>query len=259
MRRWANVSWFLDDATRAEADSALPRSWRLGGKPNLTRMHHDARKLVQPAVIEEELMTHIGKLKSLTATARDAGVTVHPLPARPRDIEDDGEFHYAVLGPKAASSSGSPSAESKRLLVVRTGPVAPRVYRYALILAVPARDGLELARERIRDHLSLAGGAAHQLLCPGRGKDPGSDRPLLRQKSLEAGRDAAARAVPEAIRQAWCIVVCVSEKNEPQAFETQPQRAIRLFAQIRMDSQQHPGVGGNGRSAFARRSLQLVA
>jgi hypothetical protein len=226
LRRWANVSWFLDDATRAEADAGLPRTWRLGGKPNLTRMHHDARQLVQSAVIEEELTEQIGKLKVLTAGARDAGVVPHLLPARPRDIEDDGEFHYAVLGPKAASLSGSPSAEAKRFLDEKTGPDAPRVYRNALVLAAPARDGLELARERIRDHLAWLE-VEHQLR--GQEADP------LRQKSMEASREAAARAAPEAIRQAYCVVVCVSEKNEAQAFKLNLSGEA-LFAQIRGDS-----------------------
>jgi hypothetical protein len=226
LRRWAGVSWFLDDATRAEAESGLPRTWQLGVKPNLTQMHHDARVLVQGPVIEEELLEQIGKVKSLTAGARDAGVTVHLLPDRPSNIEDDGEFHYAVLGPRAASSSGSPSAEAKRFLDEKTGPDAPRVYRNAVVFAVPSRDGLDLARERIRDH--LAWGEVEHLL-KGQEIDP------LRQKALEAAQESARRAVPEAIRQAYCIVVCASPENEAQAFKLNLS-GEPLFAQIRSDA-----------------------
>jgi hypothetical protein len=225
LRRWAGVSWFLDDNTRSEAESGLPRTWQLGVKPNLTQMHHDARNLVQGPVVEEELLTQIGKLKSLTAGVRDSGVTPHSLPARPRDVEDDGEFHYAVLGPKAASSSGNPSAEAKRFLDEKTGPDAPRVYRNALVLAVPARDGLEVARERIRDHLAWLE-VEHQL--KGQEIDP------LRQKSLDVAREAAARAIPDAIRQAYSVVVCVSKENEAQAFKLNL-TGEPLFAQIRTD------------------------
>jgi hypothetical protein len=55
LRRWADVSWFLDESAAQETETlaerrsplgdgakGLPRSWRLGSRPNLTQMHHDA-------------------------------------------------------------------------------------------------------------------------------------------------------------------------------------------------------------------------
>jgi hypothetical protein len=42
------VSWFLDEAATNKAqkaggsEKALPKSWRLGSKPKLRQMHHDA-------------------------------------------------------------------------------------------------------------------------------------------------------------------------------------------------------------------------
>ena len=75
------------------------------------------------------------------------------LPTRPADIEDDGEFHYAVLGPKAASN-GKPNAEAKRFIDETTGPDKPRAQnRNAVVLAVPSKEGIDVAREKVRDLL----------------------------------------------------------------------------------------------------------
>src|SRR5262249_57992038 len=95
---------------------------------------------------------------NLTAGAREAGAKVHVLRERPRDVDDDGEFHFAVLGPRAVSSSGSPSAEARRYLDETTAADRPRVHRNAVVLAVPSREGLEVARTRIRDYLGWGEG-----------------------------------------------------------------------------------------------------
>ena len=68
---------------------------------------------------------------------------------KPKDIEDDGEFHYGVLGPKAASDSGKPSAEARRFIDEKTGAESQRVYRNAVVLAAPSRDGLDVVRNAI--------------------------------------------------------------------------------------------------------------
>ena len=99
-------------------------------------------------------MDDISKVKTLAANASALGVRVHTIPAKPKDIEDDGAFHYAILGPNAASESGKPSAEAKRFLDDTTGPDKPRVYRNAVLLLAPSRDGLELAMARVRDYLA---------------------------------------------------------------------------------------------------------
>ena len=70
-----------------------------------------------------------------------------------RDIDDDGEFRYAILGPKFASSPGRPSPEAGRFLVEYTGPDRPRVYRNAIVLVAPSVDGLEAARNAIREYI----------------------------------------------------------------------------------------------------------
>jgi hypothetical protein len=160
LRRWADTSWFLDEAATQEAEIAadgtkgLPKSWRLGSRPNLRQMHHDACQYrVPPELVSAKLLEEIQKLKSITSGASAAGARVHNLPDKPNDIGDDGEFHYGVLGPKAACDPGKPSAEARRFLEETTGPDRPRVYRNALILAVPSKDGLEMARGRIVDYL----------------------------------------------------------------------------------------------------------
>jgi len=94
-------------------------------------------------VVEARLLDDISKLKSLTAGASAAGAVVHNLPKRPNDIEDDGEFHFAILGPRAMSHSGKPSAEARRYIDETSDPDKPRNYRNAVVLAVPSRDGIE--------------------------------------------------------------------------------------------------------------------
>ena len=60
LRRWTELSWFLDEGAISDVPAAvdgrtpLPKSWRLGSKPNLTQMHHDARTRVSPELIEAE-------------------------------------------------------------------------------------------------------------------------------------------------------------------------------------------------------------
>ncbi|MBI3795502.1 MAG: ATP-binding protein [Deltaproteobacteria bacterium] len=223
LQQWTEVSWFLDEAGMRDAEtgtdrqrggtqqsSSLPKSWRLGSKPNLRQMHHDACVHVPPELVESKLLDEIGKLKNLTAGASAAGARVHNLPARPRDIEDDGEFHYAVLGPSAASDSGKPSAEARRFIEETTTPDRPRVYRNAVVLAVPSRDGLEAARTRLREYLGWEE-VRSQL------KDQEIDP--IRSETLSASLEDTRKKIPEAIQQAYCIVVTVSEKNEVQAFK----------------------------------------
>ena len=58
-----------------------------------------------------------------------------------------------MLGPKAASDSGKPSAEARRYIDETTGPDKPRTNRNAVVLAVASRDGIEAARTRIKEYL----------------------------------------------------------------------------------------------------------
>jgi Protein of unknown function (DUF499) len=235
LRRWIETSWFLDEAAindvpvGSDGKTVLPKSWRLGSKPNLTQMHHDARSKISADLIEAKLLKTIEGLKSLTAGTSGDGykVKVHNLPDKPNDITDDGDFHYAVLGPKAVSTSGNPSADARRYLDETTGSDRPRVYRNAVVLAVPSREGLEVARTRIRDYLGWEE-VQSQL--------KGQDVDLIRQETLNANLDAAKKKVPEAVQQAYNIVVTVSNGNEVQAFKLALDPNRPLFDQIKSDA-----------------------
>lgn len=211
LRRWAEESWFLDEGVLLQerpATGELPRHWRLGTKPNLNQMHRTARERVVPQIVEEKLETEIPKVKSLASGARDAGASVHMLPEKPSNIEDDGQFRYAVLGPKAASDPGKPSAEAKRFLEEKTGPQNPRVRRNLVVLAVPSTDGIALARERVADSLAWEEVAT----MPETQKLDEVRRDLLEGKVREARR-----RIHEAIAQAYSVVVVQGEDGSTQA------------------------------------------
>ena len=215
LNRWAQVSFWLDDQYTVVGENQLPGTWRLGNRPNLTQMHAVAAGKVSPDVVRARLVSEIEKVKSLSAGASAAGVRVHTLPARPKDIEDDGLFHYAVLGPNAASDSGKPSPEAKKFLDEKTGPENPRVYRNAVLLLTPSKDGLEIAMSRVQDYLAWEQVRAD---LADQEKD-GKSVDAARMGTLSINIDKAKGRIPEAIRQAYCTVVTVSEKNEIQAFK----------------------------------------
>lgn len=235
LRRWTEVSWFLDEASINDTEPGgaasgmgkqLPKSWRLGSRPNLKQMHYDACTRVTPDLVEAKLMTEIESTKSLTSGVRAAGAEVHNLPKFPSDVDDDGKFRFVVLGPKAASESGKPSSEAKRFIDEKMGPDSPRTHRNAIVLAVPSKDGLDVARKAIRDYLGWeeVGGQ-----LKGQEVDP------IRSETLLKSRDAARKAIPISIQQAYCIVVTVSDKNEIQAFKISP-AGSSLFATIKADA-----------------------
>jgi hypothetical protein len=216
LRLWFDRSWFLDESADAEvkaqpgAPRPLPVSWRLGAKPNLRQMHDDACSRVPDELVDARLPEDIRKLRSLTAGAAAAGARVHNLPEKPSDIEDDGEFHYAVLGPSAASESGRPSAEARRVLEENTGPSNPRKERNAVVLAVPSREGLYAARQAVRDYLGWEGV-----------KDALKDQEIdpIRAAMLATYTEGALKKIPRTIAQAYCIVVAISDEiNLPVKF-----------------------------------------
>lgn len=214
LSRWVQLSYWLDDLYTGVAEGQLPLTWRLGNRPNLTQMHDVARKNIGDDIVRARLLDDIGKAKSLTGNASAAGVNVHTLPTRPNDIKDDGAFRYAVLGLSAASESGKPSAEARRFLDETTGADKPRVFRNSVLLLVPSRDGLELVLARVQDYLAWE-------VVRGDIKKQQTDGNVdaARAQTLQINIDKAKGRIPEAIKQAYCIVVTVSEKDEAQAFK----------------------------------------
>ena len=229
LARWRELSWFLDDEDEGdvvEADAGLPKSWRLGNRPNLRQMHDEAcAERVTERAVEVRLEEATRKLRLLTDGARAAGAVVHVLPASPRDVGDDGSFRYAVLGPDAVSESGKPSALTRRYLVETTGADRPRVHRNAVVLVVPSRDGLEAARASVR---ALLGWEDVQSQLEGRSVD------AVRRERLNQRLRSARQRVPDAVRQAYCIVVTVNMEGAEHAFKL-PGAAGPLFLETKGD------------------------
>ena len=232
--RWTELSWFLDEEDVApesgispDGTKRLPSTWRLGNRPNLRQMHDDAcRNRVQSARIEAEMLSHIGRLRALSEGASSIGAKTHTLPDGPKDVADDGEFRYAILGPEAASMPGNPSAKAKTFIDQSTSTERPRVHRNAVILAVPSRDGIDAVRDRIREHLGWLEVA--RMLQNG-----SSDE--VREHMLSRETTTARNRIPEAIKQAYCIVVTVNESNSVHAFKV-PISDEPLFLTIKSDA-----------------------
>ena len=225
---WRDLSWFLDDADADDDGLAgsVPKSWRLGNRPNLKQMHDEAcTQRVTSGAVEQRLKEEVRRTRRLAEGASATGARVHTLPDSPRDLADNGEFRYAVLGPEAASDSGRPSAVASRYLAETTGSDKPRVHRNVVVLAVPSRDGVAATREAIR---SLLGWEDVQVQLAGHSVD------LLQSERLRKRLEEAGRRVPETIRAAWCIVVTLNEQGQVQAFRL-PADGGPLFAQIKGD------------------------
>jgi hypothetical protein len=232
LHRWVEISWFLDEevAQEMEETASLPQAWRLGSRPNLTQMHHDAcRNRVSPELVASGLLDAIQGLSSLTAGAKGAGAHVHMLPKSPRDVADDGEFHYVVLGPDAACEPGHPSELAQRYLTETTTPDRPRVNKNAVVLVAPSITGLEQARQAIIRFLGWQDVQAqlkkqHEL----QKSDP------LRWQLLLTKLKSAQQAVPSAIRLAYTTVVTWSEQGEIEAFKVKVEDR-NLFEIIKAD------------------------
>ena len=233
LAEWAEKSWYLDEedlasgAVKPDGSKELPRTWRMGDQPNLKQMHDDARQSrVSDAAVEERLLELVKSDAKLKA-GPGPGARAHMLPAGPGDVEDDGDFHFAVLGPSAASESGKPSAEAERFIRQTTGADKPRVNRNALVLAAPSALGLSAARDRIRDHLAWR---EVEKMLAGQAMDP------VRAAKLRAGLKSSEDDMRRAVRQAWCIGVATAEDDSVKAFKMTLDDAKTLFQSIREDS-----------------------
>ncbi len=219
LSRWARSSYWLDDTNMPEKEGQLPAEWRLGNRPNLNQMQAAAAAQISDDVVKARLVDEIGSAKTLSSGASALGVRVHTRPTKPRDIEDDGLFHYAVLLPSAASDSGKPSAEAKRFIDETTGADKPRVFRNAVLLLAPSREGVDVAQARVRDYLAWEKVMDDLIPKNDDEKKQKGSVDVARLQTLKMYIDKAKARVPEAIRQAYCIVVTVSDKDEVQAFK----------------------------------------
>ena len=212
--RWSRNSFWLDDANIPENDHVLPNEWRLGNRPNLNQMQVAAATQISGDVVNARLIDEISKTKSLTTGASASGVRPHTLPTKPRDVEDDGMFHYAVLMPSAASESGKPSSEARKFLMRQPAQRNQAFTEMRYCFCARQRDGLDLAQARIRN---TGMERVSQDLTASIKEDGGTlDAPDV---TLAINLDRSRKKIGEAVRQAYCIVVTVSEKDEPQAFK----------------------------------------
>jgi hypothetical protein len=210
LREWAGRSWFLDETEARTVDNELPRTWRLGTRPNLKQMHDDASRKVADVLVERKLLEEISALKALFNAASAPSVVTHKLPESPERIDDDGRFHYAVLGPSAASEPGMPSTEAIRFINETTSPERPRKNRNAIVLAVPSRLGIAQARHQVRQLL-----AWDEVRSALKGKEVDQQRKVL----LDDYVSGSQKLVTGAIRQAYSLAVAVSTKNVVTAYK----------------------------------------
>lgn len=226
--QWAQRSFWLDDRYISVQDSKVPNTWRLGNRPNLVQMHSVAMQKISDDIVEARLIDEINRTKNLIQGASASGARTHVLPSRPNDIEDDGDFHYAILGPSASSDSGKPSAESQRFIDETTSSDKPRVYRNAVVLVTPSKDGIVVSRNRIKEYLGW-----EQVLTDLKAQEGEVD--AVRIQNLLMKLDKAKGKIPESIKQAYCIEVTVSDKNQVQAFKIQVADES-LFTTIKKDN-----------------------
>ena len=216
MIRWAQESHWLDDRYSTTDGTKVPQVWRMGNRPNLKQMHEVARKQlsVKTDIIEARLIDEIDDCKKLTEGCKGSGAQLSIMPKKPSDLSDDGAFHFVILGPKASSERGKPSTEARRFLDETSGPDKPRVFRNSIVAVAPSKDGLDLARSRVLDLLAWEQVAAELEQGIKKGEIESS-----RLHTLTSNVDTARQRVPDAIRQAYCIVVTVAEDDTDQAFK----------------------------------------
>ncbi|MBN1139681.1 MAG: ATP-binding protein [Anaerolineae bacterium] len=232
LRRWTELSWFLDEDVAYDGsaqEGALPRAWRLGSRPNLTQMHHDAcQNRVPPELVETKLKQEIDNLNSLTAGAKGAGARVHTMPTSPAQVQDDGDFHFVILPPEAANDPGQPHELAKRFLTETTTPDKPRVNKNAVVLVTPSPAGLEQARQAVLQCLGwedVRGQLQKQDLAK---MDP------LRWQMLLGKLSSAQKGISGAIRQAYSVVVTLSAAGQAEAFRVKVDDGP-LFAAVKED------------------------
>ena len=204
---WVQKSWFLDESNTNNRDEndGLPKSWRLGSKPNLTQIHHEIMNRISKDSIEAKLMEMIESHKTLKAGIKG----IHFLPNHPRDIEDTTEFHFIIFAPRHACSLDQIPDDVKRFFDWTTNEQRPRVYRNMLVAVAPSIDGIEGARTRVREYL-----AWEEVKTQLNKQDIDS----VRQSLLSSHLTDARNRIPESIQQAYSIGLTISTKNVLIAF-----------------------------------------
>lgn len=210
LRKWRDISWFLVEN---------PDVWQLSTTPNLTRMHDRAMGWLNETEIDDELKRRIRAVPTLKTA--DPGVEVHTLPQSPRDISDDPQLHYLILGPECAMELGKPlPVVAEAYFNEKTSPQDPRIYRNNILALVPEVSRMAGLREQVRRWLAwglLKESEFFQLLTD------------QQKKRLPSRKQEAANGLPEAVVGAYNILVAVGEMGQVHA---QPLRADRAVGGI---------------------------
>ena len=228
--RWTELSWFLDEREIATAKSGegggkgLPESWRLGFRPNLNQMFAQKRDAILPETVDSQLSEDLKKEnKYLTAGASATGAQAHKLPQRGvADVGDEGQFHFVVLGPSAASERGKPSAEAVRYLKEKTGG-APRVHKNMVVVAVPSLEKWGTVQAQMR-----ALKAWQQV----KAATPASELNWEQRALLEASIKDAEALVAASLLKAYTVAVAYTKSGDPEAV-TVADNGPTLFASVR--------------------------
>src|SRR5262249_32293736 len=102
----------------------------------------------------------------------------------------------------------------------------PRVNKNAVVLAVPSRDGLDVARLTVRSYLGWE--EVREML-------KGQELDEVRRVRLQDNTAKSRGDIMEAIKNAYCIVVTQSETGDMQAFKISPSDDP-LFVTIKRDA-----------------------
>nr|BBH93037.1 hypothetical protein KTA_12360 [Thermogemmatispora argillosa] len=235
LKRWTELSWFLDERTWSESQrlgedgQELPKVWRLGARPNLRQMHHDACQNISPEAIESYLRREIEECRYLYSTSGESHPPrVHKLPREPRDVEDNGELRIVILGPEGACRPERPSELAIRFLSEKSGPEAPRVYRNAIIVVAPDSRGLNGARDAIRSYLGW-------LDVEERLRREEQELDSTRQLMLEREKHESEQLLKELVRESYNVVIAFGTDNQVEAFQIKLLPGRHLVASLKAD------------------------
>ena len=224
LKEWRDLSWFLSEETS---------TWRLTTEPNLTHMHVNAVKSLPESKIAAELRSQIEKSKDLgdaDKTGAGSGVSVHRLPQGPRDVPDNTDLHYLVLGPECAVDLGKPVPDGVQAFFKTTsGPQNPRVYRNMVVALAPdiaLLAGLRGSVVNLLGWRSVEAGDAGKQLSP------------AQKKTLSERKKEVEDHLPSSVKAAYNVLLDLDDDGNvrAQALKSSDSLGItdtRPFAQIK--------------------------
>jgi len=235
LKLWTEVSWFLDEAMIQQTTGKLklPETWRLGSRPNLQQMHHDAcRNRVSRESIDDKLNEVFLSLKDKlvdSKTLNSLNAEPHWNPKNPSDVGDNVKFHFVVLSPEAASEENQPSDEAKRFIEEGSGAGRPRVHRNGVVLLVPSQRALEEVRRHIQEYLGWL--AVESQL---KQEETGEADPL-RSQLIKKYQKQSLDEIQPAMLSAYVIVVTVNDQGKIEAFRLKYDPQVTTFDMVKGD------------------------